>query len=168
MKYPALAGLLLLAATATVGAQTELGNITISKAWARAIPSADATAAVYFTVTDTGAPDRLVAVDTPLAKRAQLHQSKVVNGIMQMRPVDSLAIDKDHPITLTPDGYHLMLTGMREKLVPDENFPVNLTFAHAGKVQGVVTVQKAGSDGDDMGSMPGMGTKGINTGQMSH
>jgi periplasmic copper chaperone A len=117
--------------------------IAVENAWARA--TAGKTGAVYFTVVDHGAPDRLIALSTPVADAAQLHQSTMQNHIMQMRPVDGLAITPQAPVTLTPGGYHVMLTGLKQQLQRGQTFPITLTFQHAGAVQASVTVAGPGA-----------------------
>jgi copper(I)-binding protein len=157
MKRFIIAGLLALSLATAADAQSPDANLTVAHAWARATPSATANAAVYLTVTAKATPDTLTGASTPVAARAQLHESKTENGIMRMRPVDNLPIDKDHPITLAPGGYHLMLTGMKQQLKLGETFPLTLTFAHAGAVQATVTVEQAGV----MPAMGGMGMGGM-------
>ena len=163
MKRFIISCLLALAFTATTDAQSS-GGMTVSSVWTRATPSATANAAVYLTVTTNSTPDTLTAAITPVAAKAQLHESKTENGIMQMRSVDSLQVDKDHPIKLAPGGYHLMLTGMRQQLKAGDTFPLTLTFTQAGAVQTTVKVEQPGAKSD----MPGMDTGSMNMGGMGH
>jgi copper(I)-binding protein len=153
-------------------AQTATGGLTIENAWSRATASANANGVVYFTVTDTGGPDTLTGATTPIAATAQLHESKTKNGIMEMKTIDTLAIDKDHPIKLAPGGYHLMLEGLKQQLKAGETFPLTLTFAHAGAVSTTVQVQSEATPmGNDKNAMPGMGTMdmgGMDMKGMSH
>ncbi len=160
-----ISGLLAFALLGNASAQASQNDLAISNAWSRATPSATANAAVYFTVTDKGDPDTLTGASTPVAATARLHESKSVDGVMQMRPVDSLAVDKDHPITLAPGGYHLMLTGMKQQLKAGDTFPLTLTFAHAGPISTTVKVGKAGAKNGDM---PGMQMNGMDMGGMGH
>ncbi len=128
-------------------------DIAISDAWSRATPPGAKTGVVYLTVTDKGAADSLTAVATPVAEMAMLHESKTVNGISQMRPVETAPVSADAPLKLAPGGYHIMLEGLKQPLKAGESFPVTLTFAQAGAVTATVEVRALGATGHDMGNM---------------
>src|ERR1700761_8224888 len=134
-------------------------GIAISDAWSRATPPGAKTGVVYLTVTDTGAADSLTAVETPVAEMAMLHESKTVNGISQMRPVEAAPVSADAPLKLAPGGYHIMLEGLKAPLKAGESFPVTLTFAQAGAVTATVEIRALGASGHDMGTMDMGGAK---------
>jgi len=119
-------------------------NIRVDHVWSRAMP-AGATGVVYFTVTNQGAPDALTSVASPVATSAGLHESINDHGVMKMRPVASLAVTSDRPVTLAPGGYHVMLMGLKHALVAGTSFPVTLTFAKAGSVTVTAIVQPMGA-----------------------
>ena len=102
---------------------------------------------LYLTATDDGAPDRLTGVNTPVAEKAELHESLSENGVMKMRPVSSVAISREKPLTLAPGGYHVMLMGLKQPLKEGESFPVTSTFEKAGGVMTTASVGKAGAPG---------------------
>jgi copper(I)-binding protein len=164
MKRSIIAGALAIALAGPAWAQTQQTDLVVSNAWSRATPSATSNGVVYFTVTDKGDPDSLTSASTPVAAEARLHESRTVNGVMQMRPVDHLDIDRDHPITLAPGGYHMMLTGMKQQLKAGDTFPLTLNFAHAGAVSTTVKVGATGAKGADM---PGMKMDGMDMGGMN-
>jgi copper(I)-binding protein len=113
---------------------------------------------VYVTVTDSGAPTTLLSVTTPIAAQAQMHQSLMQNGMMEMLPVKSLPIAPGTPITFSPGGYHIMLTGLTQPLSAGQTFPLTLTFADGSHVTTTVTVRSmlAGAPTNTMGTMSGM------------
>jgi len=119
-------------------------GIRVDHAWSRAMP-AGATGVVYFTITNQGAPDVLTGVATPVATSAGLHETIDDHGVMKMRPVARLAVTSDKPITLTPGGYHIMLTGLKQPLIAGTSFPLTLTFAKAGRVTVTAMVQAMGA-----------------------
>lgn len=154
-------------------AWAESSGIKVDQVWARATPGAAKTAAIYLRVTNTGTtPDTLEGeASTPVADHADLHQDKMTNGVMEMRPVKSLTIDPGKTVTLDPNsGYHLMLIGLKGPLKEGQTVPLTLTFDHAGKQQVTASVAKVGamhagetSGGSaaagmnhDMSAMPGM------------
>jgi copper(I)-binding protein len=139
-------------------------GIAISDAWSRATPPGAKTGVVYLTVTDTGAADSLTAVETPVAEMAMLHESKTVDGISQMRPVEAAPVSADAPLKLAPGGYHIMLEGLKAPLKAGDSFPVTLTFAQAGAVTATVEIRALGAgdhamSGHDMGAMDMGGSK---------
>ncbi len=134
-------------------------GIRIEHAWSRAA-LAGRTGVVYLTVINSGAPDQLTGVSTPIAASAGLHQSSETNGIMKMRPVTSISVAPGQAAALKPGGYHIMLMDLKQPLAPGQSFPLTLTFAKAGTVTTMVAVKKAGAtsdmDGMDAGSMHGV------------
>src|SRR5208337_405577 len=80
-------------------------SLQIDHVWSRAAMAGHA-GAVYLTIIDTGLPDTLTGVTTPVAAMADLHETVNDNGVMKMRPVASLPIEPGKPMTLAPGGYH--------------------------------------------------------------
>jgi copper(I)-binding protein len=126
--------------------------IEVDHAWARATPAGARTAALYLTLVNKGhAADRLVAVSTPVAGKAEVHSSTTENGVMQMRPVAALEVKPGSPLVLKPGGYHVMLMELKQPLVAGQSFAVTLTFEKAGAIDATATVEKLGA-----AAMPGM------------
>lgn len=133
-------------------------GVQVDQAWARATPGAATTGAVYATLRNVGnAPDTLTAASTPVADKAELHVMKMDNGVMEMRPVPSLVIAPGQSVALEPNGYHIMLIGLKKPLKEGDKIPLTLTFAHGGAQQVTASVAKIGAmHAGDMGAMPGM------------
>ncbi len=117
------------------------GKVMVTHPWARPSIGTSANGVVYMTITAQGAPDELTGVSTPVADAATLHETSVQNGVSQMRMVDALPIAAGATATLTPGGFHLMLTGLHQKLMVGETFPLTLHFAQAGDVPVTVKVE---------------------------
>ena len=92
--------------------------------------------AAYLSITNHGAmADRLLAVESGLARKTELHTMEVTNGVMKMRQIDGgIAIPAGKTIQLAPGGLHVMLIGLKAPLNADENYQVTLVFEKAGKV----------------------------------
>jgi copper(I)-binding protein len=155
---PSRAAVGLLALSAATLAHADDMSLMASGAWSRPTASAAMAGVVYVTVTDSGAPTTLLSVSTPIAAQAQMHQSLMQNGMMEMLPVKSLPIAPGSPITFSPGGYHIMLMGLSQPLSAGQTFPLTLTFADGSKVTTTVTVRSmtAGAPAGTMGSMSGM------------
>ena len=123
------------------------GDLHITGAWARA--SVVQNGAAYLTVENRGATaDRLVAVETAVAASPQIHEHKMEGGVMRMGRVEGgVEIPPGEIVTLRPGGYHLMLIGLKRRLVEGESFEVTLRFERAGAVGLTVPVLAAGSQG---------------------
>jgi copper(I)-binding protein len=128
-------------ASLTAAARAEQSDIRIDHVWSRAA-MAGREGVVYLIITDTGAPDTLTAVTTPVAAEAAPHRSFDDNGVMKMRPVGPLPIEPGKPVTLAPSGYHIMSMGLRQALKQGDSFPVTLSFAKAGQVTATAIVGK--------------------------
>jgi len=156
-----------------VPAWADSSGIKIDQVWARATPGTAKTAAIYLTITNTGdTPDTLQGEgSTPVAEHAILHEDKITNGVMQLRPMKSLIIATGKSVSLEPNnGYHLMLIGLKQPLKEGQTLPLTLTFDRAGKQQVTASVAKIGAmhagemsggstsseTSPDMSSMPGM------------
>ncbi|MGI9487296.1 MAG: copper chaperone PCu(A)C [Geminicoccaceae bacterium] len=111
-------------------------SLVVADAWARASVGDASNSAAYFVLTmDGDAPDRLVAVETPLADRAELHDHLMEDGIARMRPVDAIDVLPGHAVTLEPGGLHIMLMGLTKKLEPGAMLPLTLSFEKAGEME---------------------------------
>jgi copper(I)-binding protein len=148
----------LLAVLGTAAARADDAMIMVEKPWARATPGAATTGAVYLTVTDHGAADRLIGVSTPAAGMAMLHESYTEGGVSKMRMLDGVPLDPNKPVTFHPGALHIMLEGLKAPLKVGSSFPLTLTFEKAPPQTVTVTVLKAGAPGpvEDMKDMPGM------------
>jgi copper(I)-binding protein len=152
MRAIILAAALLVGAPALAQAQA----MQVENAWARATAAGAMSGGIFLTLTDTGAPDRLLGASTPVAATAELHETVNDNGVMRMRPVPALPLETGRAVVLKPGGFHLMLMGLRRQLKPGDSFPVTLTFEKAGAVTATVTVAAAGASVAPMAG--GMGT----------
>jgi copper(I)-binding protein len=135
-------GGLLIAAPCIAYAQQN--GVQVGHAWSRATVPGQ-TGVIYLTITDTGAPDRLTSVASPVAASAALHESFSENGVSKMREIAGLTVSPGAPVTLAPGGYHIMLMGLKQPLKQGDAFPVTLTFEKAGPVTATVTVEKPGA-----------------------
>ncbi|MGH6900081.1 MAG: copper chaperone PCu(A)C [Geminicoccaceae bacterium] len=112
-----------------------VGEVAIHDAWAPASLGATRTSAAYLTLEVTGDQvDRLIAVASPVAEGATLHTHVMDGGVARMRPLAAIEIAPGAPTVLEPGGLHIMLSGLEQRLVEGETFPLSLTFESAGTV----------------------------------
>ena len=143
--------LLLLAGAAA--AQT--GPVEVKNAWARATPGKAETGAAYLTI-QTATPDRLIAVSTPVADKAEPHEMTMQGGVMRMRSLATIDLPAGQAVVLKPGATHIMLVGLKQPLRVGESFPLTLQFEKAGKREVNVVVEKAGAMGPGQAAGGGM------------
>ena len=93
--------------------------------------------AAYLSITNHGAmADRLLAAESSLSRKTELHTMEITNGVMKMRQIDGgIDIPAGATIQFAPGGFHVMLIGLKAPLTVDENYDVTLVFETAGKVK---------------------------------
>ena len=121
-------------------------EITVT-AWGRATPPGVSVGAIYLTIRNTGLDDTLLGVSCPLAHAAEVHETRMVSGVMEMREVPQLAIPAHGAVKFSPEGLHLMLLGLAQPLKEGMRVPFTLTFRRAGAVRGEATVIPLGALG---------------------
>jgi copper(I)-binding protein len=131
-------------------------TMAVQQAWSRATPPGAQTAVVYMTIVDSGTPDVLLSLTTPIAGLATMHRTVTRDRSAQMLPVKTLAVSPGQPAVFAPGGYHVMLTSLHHALVQGQKFPITLMFQHAGAVDALVTVQAIGAGGPPADPMAGM------------
>jgi copper(I)-binding protein len=122
----------------------ELGSLKIGHPWARATVAANGGA--FLSVDNTGAmPDRLLRASTELATSVEIHTHIKDGDIMRMRKVEAVDLPAGKKIVFEPGGYHIMLLGLKKKLVEGERFALILEFEKAGKITVDVAIDKPGA-----------------------
>lgn len=113
------------------------GDLVIGFPHARATPANAPVAGGYVTVRNTGAkPDRLVGVSANFAGRSEIHEMKMEDGVMKMRPLpDGLEIPAGGVLVLERGGSHLMFMQLDGPLREGETRKVTLRFERAGEVE---------------------------------
>ncbi len=118
-----------------------VGAIEIDTPWARATIVKTRPAAAYFTIRNKGLkPDRLMAVESPVAAMTHIHQTKKLNGAMTMLPVGPIEISPGQAVTLKPGGLHVMMMKLETAFKEGENTELELTFERAGKITVLVPI----------------------------
>jgi periplasmic copper chaperone A len=86
--------------------------------------------AAYFTLKGGPVDDRLMAVSSPLAVRAEMHAMAMNGGQMNMAPIDGgLAVPAKGRIAFETGGKHVMLFDLSPKVSAGSKMPLTLSFA---------------------------------------
>jgi copper(I)-binding protein len=105
------------------------GELSVTDAWVRLPAVAGRPGAGYFKVHGGAAPDRLTAIESPQASRAELHEGGMHDGMMTMRPMDGVDVPAEADIAFAPEANHVMLFGIDPKLRSGGTLPLRLRFA---------------------------------------
>lgn len=108
-------------------------EVRADNAWMRQLPPGVVTTAAYVDLTSTEA-DRLIGAQADIAKRVEVHETTMTDGVMSMRHVPQVELLKDVTVSLKPKSKHLMVMNMSRIPQKDEVIPITLTFEKAGKI----------------------------------
>jgi copper(I)-binding protein len=129
--------------TLAFGHSFDAGDLKIGHPYALPGIAQQLTGAAYLSIENTGkSADRLLSVNTPVARSATLHTMTMDGNIMRMREADAIEIKPGATVAMKPGtGYHIMLTGLKSPLKVGDRFPITLGFEKVGNVDVTVVVQ---------------------------
>lgn len=130
MRHRWLAGAILLATVVSCSGGAEPIEVVDARLGEPTGPNA----ALYFTASGGGGPDRLVGARATVAAEIKIHETTVdEDGTMSMRPVDGLDLPADGELVLEPGGYHLMLMDV-DRLEAGDEVEVTLIWENSGEL----------------------------------
>jgi len=116
-------------ATALAGAAAH-AQVTVDKPWVRTTVAQQTTTAAYLTITSSRG-GKLVSASSPVAAAVDVHEMKMAGDMMKMRAVDALALPAGKPVEFKPNGYHLMMTGLKAPVKAGDVVPITLVVEDA-------------------------------------
>jgi copper(I)-binding protein len=116
-----------LAWTSTAANAVPADDVSICQAWLRPTAPGQKIASAYLHLT-AGRDLLLTGGSSPWAARVELHSMNLHDGVMHMRQLPSVGLPRGQPVKFQPGGMHLMLTGLKAPIRPDERVPVTLHF----------------------------------------
>jgi hypothetical protein len=161
-RFIILAAIASLTALPALAQEFKGGDITIDKAWSRATPKGAAVGVGYLVIHNHGAaPDKLIGGVADFGN-VSVHEMSKDNGVMRMRELTSgLEIPANGEVALTPGGYHIMFTGLKQPLKKGESVKASLTFEHAGTIAVDFAVGAVGAAGPGGAAKPDDSMKGM-------
>ncbi|MCG9728569.1 copper chaperone PCu(A)C [Shewanella sp. Isolate13] len=127
---------------------TAYAQVVLVDGYVRAMPPTVPNSAAYITVENHGDVTRLVAVEAPFAKEAQLHTLIEEDGMIKMRQVDGFDIDSHGSLVLSESGNHIMLMGLSSPLVIDSMLNMTLIFEDGTEQEISLPVKKQAQQSD--------------------
>lgn len=124
---------LLLPSLALAGNQIK--EIEVSDLLVRAVPPGAENTALFMTLTNPNQTDIVLSkLSSPVCRAAEIHLMQHKNGVMSMEHVPELTIKGGESLRLSPDGYHIMLIGLKKPLKKGDIVPVTLGFKDGSTV----------------------------------
>ena len=123
--------------------------IEVQQAWIREAPPASRVLAGYMIIVNTGdAPAEISGISSPDFSRAELHLTRVEDGVASMVPVDSIPVPAGGRVQLEPGGMHLMLFDPGRPLKSDDIVRLEVKQSNGAtlSIEARVTRDPAGSN----------------------
>ena len=127
-----LSGLLL--AAALTGPLYAAEEIKVDNAWIRE-PAPGQTVVGGFMNITSPREAALLEAKSKAAGKVELHEMKMDNGVMQMRPLKQIALPKGQTVKLEPGGLHLMLEELKQPLKAGDKVPLTLKIKRGEKTE---------------------------------
>ena len=110
-----------------LGAQAQ---VSVDHAWVRTTVANQTTTGAFMRIT-AQKDVRLTGARSPVAGMVEVHEMKMDEGIMRMRPVDDLQLKAGQTVELKSGGFHLMMMGLKQRLKAGDAVPLTLEFKAA-------------------------------------
>ncbi len=128
------------AIVASLFAAAAWAQVQVSNAWVRGTVAGQQATGAYMRLA-APADSALVAVSTPVAKVAEIHEMKLEGGVMRMHAIPRIPLPAGKPVELKPGGYHVMLMELTRPLKDGEAVPLTLTVQDATGHRSTVEVK---------------------------
>jgi copper(I)-binding protein len=133
-----IVGLLFLA-----GLAAQTAAVTAHDGWVRLPAPSKSETAFYVELENHGAqPRAVVAVSSDAADKAEMHKMMMEGDMMGMMPIDKVAIPANGKASLSPNGMHVMLFGLKKKLAAGDKVTVTLKLDDGSSVPVTAIVKK--------------------------
>mgnify|MGYP000258704593 CR=1 FL=1 len=106
-------------------------KILIEKSYIRATIPGTSISSSYMEIENKGEKTvSLLSASSEISPRIEIHQHTMLDGMMRMRKVDSIAIKPSERVKLQPSGLHLMLFDVKKPLKAQEHVELMLNFSN--------------------------------------
>lgn len=137
---------MLLASVILLAACSPKEGIEVREAWVRTAAQGS-NSALYFVIHNYNATDdELVGVSTEVSDAAEIHESSMVNDVMQMRMVESVPLASGKDVVFESGGLHVMLVGLKEEAKIGDMVDIVLHFKNSEDIRLQVPVQEGAEE----------------------
>lgn len=103
--------------------------VAISDAYVRGLPPGQKVTAAFFTLKNNS--DGVIVlseISSPDASKIEIHETKTIDGQMQMRVVEGLTIQSGETVVFEPSAKHIMMKGLTRSLKEGDKVSLRLCF----------------------------------------
>jgi copper(I)-binding protein len=104
-------------------------------------PGMDMSVAFLKIVNNTKDDFKIIRVSGNFAKSFELHNMQMIEGRMQMRPIDSILVKRNSSVELKSGGYHIMVFGIKKTLVKGEHQKFSLILDNKKAIEVNATIE---------------------------
>ena len=146
-RFMLITALIIANFTIAYAEKINFNKIIIDNVWIKDTPPNHNITAGYLTIKNLSDTDAtLLSVSSSFATKGAIHQMKMDDEVMKMRPItDGLLIPAGEIIHLKPDGFHLMFMMLNMQIIPKQTHRITLTFRNLGSVIVTATVKSTPS-----------------------
>ena len=127
--YIAILALMCCLGAASISAEDIAPTMFVENASARAVAPGVPVSAAYMVIENGGSADHaLTAAHSVVAENVEIHSHASVDGMMQMRRIESVALPVSTPVVFEPGGLHIMLIGLLQPLKAGDVIEIELEF----------------------------------------
>lgn len=138
--------LLPLAIAATLAGCVKPDPLTMTDAWVRLPAVPGRPAAGYFTLHGGTVPQTIVAANSDVSLRAEMHESTGGSGgSAGMTPLSTVTLPPNAPLVFGPGGRHLMLFGVNPAVKPGDRVTLSATLSNGRRIAARAVVVAAGA-----------------------
>ncbi|MBC3767536.1 copper chaperone PCu(A)C [Neptunicella marina] len=125
---------------------TAAATIEISDATVRLLPPGVKNTSAYFTINNSDKTDCIiVAAQTDIAARTELHAHMMHNNMMHMMKQESVTLKAGEQLQFQPGGLHLMLFDLKQPLKEDQQVMLTLIMQDGQKIEFSAVVKRPGA-----------------------
>jgi len=148
MKYLVLALYLIASIGVNADNAHENTSVHVMAPFARAMPKVVKNGAAFMVLHNIGDTQRfLVGLKSEVAEHVEIHRTQMIDGIMKMQQVKSIAMAPNSFLEFKPGDFHIMLIGLKQQLEEGRQFNLTLMFDDGSEREVSVPVR-------GMGAMP--------------
>lgn len=142
-RFPLLIGFCLIVMSQLVVAGSAGEMVMVDDPYVRAVPPGQPNSASFMSLHNMSDKDiALVGASSSAAEVVELHTHTMEDGMMRMRRVEQIDLPAGEVTSLKPGGLHVMLIGLKQKLVPGEKIGLSLSFDDGSELKVVAPVRK--------------------------
>jgi copper(I)-binding protein len=130
MKKPYRFSVYILIPLIALLASASQAQVTVTEAWVRATVANQSATGAFMRLTSKK-DAKLISANSDSAGVVEVHEMRMDNDIMRMRPIEGLQLQAGKSLDLKAGGYHLMMMDLKKQLKAGFEVQISLVFQNA-------------------------------------